>query len=274
MTKSNRREFLSKTIAIGSAAALPFTDIAAALDKSGNNELPSLKGRKVLFVYGGWPGHDPEKYRDYMSAWLKEEGAEVVLSDKLDSYKDKSLMDTIDLVMQVYTMSQISDEQAKGLLTAIENGAGMAGWHGGMCDAFRNTPDYHFMTGGQWAAHPGGVIDYRVNITNHSDEVTKGLKDFNMHSEQYYMLVDPNVKVLATTKFNGAIRPWIDGCVIPVTWKKMYGKGRVFYTSVGHNLDHITTVPDAIEMLKRGIKWASAGKYLPPEKWLSPVYAR
>ena len=128
------------------------------------------------------------------------------------------------------------------------------------------------MTGGSWAAHPGGVVDYEVKITTHRDEVTRGLRDFMMHSEQYYMHVDPNVKVLATTRFNGKIHSWIDGCVMPVTWKKMHGKGRVFYTSVGHSLKHLTEQPDAVEMLKRGIRWASASKYTPVEKWLSPVY--
>jgi uncharacterized protein len=274
MTKNNRREFLTKAIALGTAAALPFAGMANEMMEE-VKDLPSLKGRKVLFTYGGWPGHEPEKFRDYMVAWLKEEGAEVLVYDKLDPYADKKIMDSIDLVMQIFTISQITKEQEKGLLEAIEkNGTGMAGWHGGMCDAFRNNPDYQFMTGGQWVAHPGGVIDYSVKITNHKDEVTKGLKDFNMHSEQYYMHIDPNVKVLATTKFSGITDSWIDGCTMPVTWKKMHGKGRIFYTSVGHNVDHITKVPDAIEMLKRGIKWASASKYLPAEKWMSPVYGR
>lgn len=116
------------------------------------------------------------------------------------------------------------------------------------------------------------MIDYEVKITNHKDEVTKGLSDFKMQSEQYYMHVDPNVKVLATTRFNGKINYWIDGCVMPVTWKKMHGKGRVFFTSVGHNLKHITDHPEAIEMLKRGIRWAGASKYEAVEKWLVPVY--
>jgi type 1 glutamine amidotransferase len=276
MSTSNRREFLAKAIALGSAAALPFAAISNKTEETGEaNELPSLKGRKILFTYGGWNGHEPEKFRDYIIPWLKEEGADVVVSPTLDPYTDKTLMDSIDLVMQIFTMSEISKEQEKGLLDAIaKNGTGMAGWHGGMGDAFRNNPDYQFMVGGQWVAHPGGVIDYKVNITNHKDEVTNGLKDFAMHSEQYYMHIDPNTKVLATTTFNGAIDSWINGCVIPVTWKKMYGKGRIFYTSVGHNLDHITIVPDAIEMLKRGIKWASASKYLPGEKWVSPVYGK
>lgn len=275
MANNNRRAFLAKAIALGSLAALPLAGMGKETGRDDvNDPLPSLKGRKILFTYGGWDGHEPKKFTEYITPWLKEEGAEVQLSETLDSYTDKTLMSSIDLVIQIFTMSQITKEQESGLLEAIEkNGTGMAGWHGGMGDAFRNNPQYQFMVGGHWVAHPGGVIDYEVMITNHKDEVTKGLKNFSMHSEQYYMHVDPNVKVLATTRFNGKINSWIDGCVMPVTWKKMYGKGRIFYTSVGHNLNHITERPDAIEMLKRGIKWASASKYGLAEKWLSPVYA-
>lgn len=274
--KNNRREFLVKSLALGAAAVLPSIGKSKnIIEPDQSNPLPSLKGRKVLFTYGGWDGHEPKKYSEYMSAWLKEEGADVQLSETLDPYADKSVMDKIDLVIQIFTMSKITREQERGLLEAVEkNGTGIAGWHGGLCDAFRENPDYQFMTGGQWVAHPGGVIGYDVKITDRKDDVTKGLKDFSMQSEQYYMHVDPNVKVLATTRFTGKVDYWIDGCVIPVTWKKTHGKGRVFYTSVGHNLAHIVDRPDAIEMLKRGIKWASASKYAPAEKWVSPVYGK
>ena len=121
-------------------------------------------------------------------------------------------------------------------------------------------------------AHPGGVIDYTVRVLETGDEVTAGLNDFPMTSEQYYMHVDPNVKVLATTRFGGDVDSWINGCVMPVTWKKIFGKGRVFYTSLGHNLDHLTSEPAALEMLQRGIKWASASKYEPTEKLVNPIY--
>jgi uncharacterized protein len=272
MQKNNRRQFLNKAIALSAAAVLPFS-LSANTKNESATPIPFIKGRKVLFTYGGWPGHEPEKFKDYISTWLKEEGAEVLVHDTLNVYTDKTIMDSIDLVIQIFTMSQITKEQEEGLLNAIKkNGTGMAGWHGGMCDAFRNNTEYQFMTGGQWVAHPGGVVDYTVKITNHKDEITKGLESFNMQSEQYYMHVDPNIKVLATTTFNGAVNSWINGCVIPVTWKKMYGRGRIFYTSLGHNLNHITMVPHAIEMLKRGIRWAAASKYLPAEKWVSPVY--
>ena len=270
---NSRRGFLAK--ALGVAALAGVGRVHANNDEITPVRLPSLKGRKVLFTYGGWVGHEPLKYLDFLSAWMKEEGADVTTSPTLDPYTDKALMSSIDLVIQIYTMSSITNEQEKGLIEAVEkNGTGLAGWHGGLCDAFRNNVDYQYMTGGQWVAHPGGYVDYQVNIIDQKDDVTKGLKDFPMKSEQYYMHVDPNVKVLATTRFNGNVNPWIDGCVMPVTWKKMHGKGRIFYTSVGHNLDHIKVQPAAVEMLKRGIKWASASKYEPAEKWLSPIYGR
>lgn len=271
---SNRRSFISKTLSLAALSAVPFSiPFQSRAAQSTPKPLPSLKGRKVLFIYGGWDGHEPTKYRDYLGAWLREEGVELVLSETLDSYLDADLMASRDMTIQMHTMSKISQDQEKALIKAVvQDGMGLAGWHGGLCDAFRNNVDYQYMTGGQWVAHPGGVIPYSVQIIDQEDPVTAGLKDFNMVSEQYYMHVDPNVKVLATTTFNGDIDPWIEGSVIPVTWKKMHGKGRIFYTSVGHNLDHITSVPDAIEMLKRGFRWASASKYEPAEKWLNPMY--
>jgi type 1 glutamine amidotransferase len=268
---NSRRDFLTKALGIGA--------VASAYNALGNVTFhvahpPSLKGRKVLFTHGGWPGHEPQKFVDHLVPWLNSEGAEVITSPTLDVYANQELMKSIDLVVQSYTMSTITKEQEKGLVTAVgDNGTGMAGWHGGMCDSFRNNVDYQYMTGGQWVAHPGGVVDYDVKIVDQKDDVTKGLKSFPMKSEQYYMHVDPNVKVLATTRFNGNVNAWIDGCVMPVTWKKMHGKGRIFYTSLGHNLAHILEQPDAIEMLKRGIRWASASKYEPAEKWLNPIYA-
>jgi type 1 glutamine amidotransferase len=241
-----------------------------AKDK-GEKEIPSLKGKKVLFVWGGWNGHEPEQCRDIFVPWMESEGAEVIISDSLGIYTDKDFMSSIDLVVQIFTMSQITKEQEKGLLEAVKSGVGIAGWHGGLGDAFRNNTEYQFMVGGQWVAHPGGVIDYSVNIADKKDYVTKGLKDFDMHSEQYYMHVDPNVKVLVTTTFSGDHASWIDGAVMPITWKKYYGEGRVFYSSLGH-VSKDFSVPEALEIMKRGIRWASESKYFEKEMWLSPVY--
>lgn len=227
---------------------------------------------KALFTYGGWDGHAPETYRDMLVPWLEEEGFEVVVSDTLDPYTDEALMESLDLVVQIWTMGEISEEQLKGLLTAVENGMGIAGWHGGLGDAFRIATRYQFMIGGQWVEHPGNDgIPYRVNITDHEDPITAGLDDFDVVSEQYYMHVDPNNKVLATTTFNGDHDPWVKDATMPVVWKRIYGSGRVFYTSLGHQPD-VYDIPEAYTILKRGILWASRSKYDETPNLVSPKY--
>jgi type 1 glutamine amidotransferase len=270
MAYISRRNFLKTTMAAGAGSVLIPKNLIAQSDQ--NTPEPSLKGKKVLYVWGGWDGHEPKQSVDIFVPWMRSEGAEVVVSDTLDSYLDEDLMNSRDLIIQIVTMSQITREQESGLLNAVKNnGTGIAGWHGGLNDAFRNNTDYQFMIGSQWVAHPGGVIDFRVNIVNHNDPVTEGLNDFDLHSEQYYMHVDPNVKVLATTKFIAGHAPWADGCVMPVAYKKYYGEGRVFFSSAGHVMADFE-VPEVLEIMKRGIRWASESKYHAKESWVSPAY--
>lgn len=212
--------------------------------------------KTALYVWGGWDGHEPEQCRDVFVPILRNEGFEVEVSDTLDAYLDADKMHAYDLIVQAWTMGTITREQRQGLAEAVKSGVGLAGWHGGLGDSFREDTDYQFMIGGQWVAHPGGVIQHEINITDHEDPITAGLNDFGMESEQYYMHVDPSNEVLATTTFNGDVVPWIDGVVIPVIWKRMWGKGRVFYTSLGHVAKDFD-VPEAREIVRRGMLWAS-----------------
>lgn len=212
--------------------------------------------KSALIVWGGWEGHEPQKGAALFTAFLQEQGYAVEVSTTLDTYLDTAKMQALDLVVPIWTMSTITAEQEKGLLTAIRNGTGIAGWHGCMADAFRNNTEYQFMVGGQWVAHPGNIIDYEVHITKHDDPITAGLQDFRMHSEQYYMHVDPLNEVLATTTFSGEYAPWIAGCVMPVVWKKRWGEGRVFYSSLGHVRQDFD-VPEALALMQRGMLWAS-----------------
>jgi uncharacterized protein len=268
----SRRSFIRTALAAGTAALLMPQKIFASKTSLGSQSPePTLKGKKVLFVYGGWDGHEPVLNRDLFVPWMRSEGAEVTVSDTLDIYLNEPLMESLDLVVQLWTMGTITKEQEKGLLSVVKNGCGIAGWHGGTGDSFRNNVEYQFMIGGQWVSHPGGVIDYEVNIIDHDDRVTKGLSNFSLKSEQYYMHVDPNMNVLATTRFNADHAEWIDGCTMPVVWKKVYGKGRVFYSSLGHVRKDFD-VHEVLEIQKRGIRWASESKYHPFEEWRAPVY--
>jgi type 1 glutamine amidotransferase len=212
--------------------------------------------KRALFVWGGWEGHEPKQCVDIFAPYLEQQGFDVEISQSLDSYLDAAKMKSLDLIVQVFTMATITPEQEKGLEEAVKGGVGLAGWHGGLADSFRSNVEYEFMVGGQWVAHPGGIIPYEVNIIDHDDPITKGLADFKMVSEQYYMQVDPINKVLATTTFSGEHAYWIKGCVMPVVWEKMYGKGRVFYTSLGHVAKDFD-VPQAREIVQRGLLWAA-----------------
>ncbi|MGC8893131.1 MAG: hypothetical protein C0168_03945 [Candidatus Aminicenantes bacterium] len=214
--------------------------------------------KKALIVWGGWEGHEPKKCVDIFAPWLQEQGFEVEISNTLDAYLDLEKLKKLDVIIQVWTQGTITPEQEHNLEEAVKSGVGLAGWHGGLADSFRINTEYQFMVGGQWVAHPGGIIDYEVNIVpeKKNDPIVKGLKDFKMHSEQYYMHVDPGVEVLATTTFSGKYALWIEGVVMPVVWKKYYGKGRVFYCSLGHVAADFD-VPEAREIVKRGILWAA-----------------
>ena len=214
--------------------------------------------KSALMVWGGWDGHEPKQCIDVFAPWLEQKGFKVTVSPTLDAFLEKEKMAQYTVVIPAWTMGQISGEQSGGLREAVKGGVGLAGWHGGMCDAFRQDTEYQFMTGGQWVSHPGGCVTYKVNIANRNDPITRGLSDFEMTSEQYYMHTDPGNEVLATTTFCGEHGDidWIRGVVMPVVWKRRYGKGRVFYSSLGHVAKDFS-VPETTEIVKRGILWAA-----------------
>ena len=222
--------------------------------------------KKALFVWGGWDGHEPKACVDRFAPWLQDKkGFEVVVSDSLDSYEDEQLMNSLDLVIPVWTMGEITQPQWTGLRNAVMNGCGVAGWHGGMCDSFRSNVEYQFMTGGQWVVHLGGIVDYKVNVKRSTDGFLDGINDFDMRSEQYYMHVDPGNEVYGNTVISGEYQEtaWVKGTVMPVVWKRKFGQGKVFYTSLVH-VEKDLDVPEATEIIKRGIQWA-AGEPIVPE---------
>ena len=213
--------------------------------------------KKALIVWGGWHGHEPEQCAHIVRDILLKNDFEVRLETQTAAFADPALA-LLDLIVPIFTMSKIEKEECANLTAAVRSGVGLAGFHGGMCDAFRDSVEYQFMTGGQWVAHPGGVIDYRVNfgvnIGKQRDAIVAGLADFDYRSEQYYMHVDPSNEVLATTTFNGEHADWIEGVVMPVVWKRRHGKGRVFYSSLGH-VSAEFQVPEMNTLFERGMLW-------------------
>jgi len=211
--------------------------------------------KKVLIVSGGWDGHSPQQMSQFFAEILRIKGFEVEQRDSLEIFGDLKTLKTFDLIIPNWTMGSLTGDQERYLAEAVESGVGLAGWHGGMGDAFRSNTTYQFMIGGQFVAHPDNEKDYIVHIVKSSDPIMKGLSDFKVRSEQYYMHVDPSNEVLATTTFETKETPWINRTVIPVVWKRRWGTGRVFYSSLGHNVD-LFQIPEAKEIQLRGLEWA------------------
>ncbi|MFJ4633843.1 ThuA domain-containing protein [Streptomyces sp. NPDC088847] len=215
--------------------------------------------RRALVVRGGWDGHSPTAASDRYAAVLKEDGYEVTVSDSLDSYLDEGLLAVSDLIVQCWTMGQITGEQVAGLSRAIRAGTGFAGWHGGIIDSFREETSYQLMTGGQFVHHPNEFVTYQVRpLSERADHpVLAGIGPFTVTTEQYYLHIDPAVDILAVTDYeHDPDNPELTGTVVPVTWTRRWGAGRVFVTAIGHNLADLE-VPEVDSMIRKGMTWAT-----------------
>ncbi|MGY0691434.1 ThuA domain-containing protein [Virgibacillus sp. FSP13] len=214
--------------------------------------------KQALIFQGGWDGHEPEEVARILAGILKEENFDVKVTNTLTTLEEEDL-NTYDLIVPNWTQGTIKNSQLRPLIDAVANGTGLAGLHGGLGDSFRWEPEYQFMVGGQWVAHPGNDgITYNVHIVDPDQPLTRGMKDFTVVSEQYYMHVDPAVKVHATTRFPVADGAYQTNGVVdmPVVWTKSWGKGKVYYCSLGH-IAEIVRMPEVIQLMRNGFIWAS-----------------
>ncbi|PYE85086.1 ThuA domain-containing protein [Pseudoroseicyclus aestuarii] len=216
---------------------------------------------KALITWGGWEGHQPDQVAALFHEMLTAEGVEAEVTDSLEAFDDAERLQALDLIVPVWTMSELTKERAQNVSEAVARGTGLAGCHGGMCDAFRENTLWQAMTGGNWVMHPGGDgVRHRVEIAG-SHGLTQGIEDFEVETEQYYLHVDPANEVLATTSF--PVVPWYHAAngpvTMPVAWIRRWGLGRVYYNALGHHRDVIDNDPPR-EMLRRGLLWAAEGK--------------
>ena len=219
--------------------------------------------KKALIFQGGWDGHEPKLVAKRFASLLEKHGYRCTISDTQDCLADLDALKALDLIVPCWTMGEIRPEYSMNVSKAVASGVGLAGCHGGMCDAFREDVEWQFMTGGQWVAHPGcDGVNYMVNVRRGSSPIVEGIEDFPVCSEQYYLHIDPAVEVLATTRFplvpyyHSSNKP-VD---MPVAWTKFWGNGRVFYCSLGHHDDVFDKSPEAQLLMERGMVWAAEGK--------------
>jgi hypothetical protein len=235
--------------------------------------MSSTTTRSALVVRGGWEGHSPVEATDRFLPFLAEQGFDVAIHDGPQVYADAELMARTDLVLQCNTMNTISPEALAGLRAAIAAGTGFGGWHGGIADSYRNSSDYLHLVGGQFACHPpkepheiepdGGAannfLHYTVNIVPEAAEhpIVAGIEDFDLFTEQYWVLSDDYIDVLATTTLRAReCDPWHRPVTSPAIWTRSWGEGRIFVATPGHSLD-VLDHPTVRTVIERGLLWAS-----------------
>jgi type 1 glutamine amidotransferase len=216
--------------------------------------------RRALIVRGGWEGHSPVEATDRFIPFLEEHGFSVEVQESPEVYAEADRLAATDLVVQCYTQGVASDAAVLGLSAAVAAGTGLAGWHGGICDSYRGSPDYLHLTGGQWAAHPGGFVQHEVDVVPEKadHELVTGLNPhWSLDTEQYWVLSDELNDVLATTTFG--VRddtPWREPLTSPAVWTRRWGRGKVFVSTIGHKLEDLDH-PDVRTLTERGLLWAS-----------------
>lgn len=244
--------------------------------------------KKAFIFYGGWEGHEPELESARFKNWLEEAGFDVTRVDSLEPLDDADYVKSFDLIVPCWTQGELPDKYCFAVSDAVAAGTGLAGVHGGMCDSFRWSVEWQYMTGSQWVSHPGDhylhhmsklseenikymaetypenskpgafwreyTVEFKKNSTS---PLIADIPDFKVYTEQYYLHLDPACDVLATTKVDSLGPQAANGLVdMPVVYTKHWGKGRVFYSSLGHQ-DNILAIPEVTELTRRGFLWAA-----------------
>ncbi|POH57178.1 ThuA domain-containing protein [Arthrobacter glacialis] len=227
--------------------------------------------KNALVVRGGWDGHQPVEATELFIPYLRANGFEVRVEESPAIYADADYMAGVDLIVQCNTMTTIEPEEFEGLRDAVEAGTGLAGWHGGIADSYRNNSDYLHLIGGQFACHPGkhadervgeqsdNYVPYTVTMTPEAagHPITEGIGDFELVTEQYWVLADSYIDVLATT--TQKVRewdPWHREVTSPAIWTRRWGNGKIFVATPGHHVD-ILENPNVKTIIERGMLWAS-----------------
>ena len=219
--------------------------------------------KKALFLAGGWEGHEPQETSRFISNEIEKYDIESDIINDLDILGEKNKLEKYDIILPVWTMGRIDDNnwnlkhsKIGNLQEVIYSGVGLAGWHGGMGDAFRDNTNYQFLVGSQFVCHPGDFVDYSVVIKDSKHEITRGLENFKVHSEQYFLHYDPSVEIVASTKLDNKYHEWIDGVEMPIAYTKKWGNGKIFYCSIGHHLKDFENL-NVLQLISQGIIWAA-----------------
>ncbi|HUS08061.1 MAG TPA: ThuA domain-containing protein [Bryobacteraceae bacterium] len=186
--------------------------------------------------------------------------SELITKKKLEG--NAKNLDYFDAVLFFTTGELAMDDSQKADLLAFvaQEGKGFLGIHSAT-DTFYKWPEYGEMIGGYFDQHPWNTFDAPVIVEDPKfpgmdafdssfvikDEIYQ-IKNYSRDAVRVLMRLDPDKIDLANDKVHRSDRDFA------VTWVKNYGKGRVYYSTLGHREESYDR-PDVQKMYREAVKW-------------------
>ena len=221
-------------------------------------QLPKQRPFEILLVTGyDYPGHKWRETAPHLQKVLSKNGRlHFTIADDPESLAegDLSTYDTIFLHFADWEEKRPSEKAQKGLEKAVKEGTGLVAIHFA-CGAFQEWNGFEAVIGRTWdqkkTHDPYG--EFTVRITDRTHPVTAGLADFTTKDELYFCLT-------GTTRIHPLCH-----ATSKVTKKDelmahvlQYGKGRVFFTPLGHCVESLSR-DGVIKLLEKACIWTSGG---------------
>ena len=186
--------------------------------------------RHILYIGGGDYHDDLRRAAEIRKQLEIENNYFVTYTEDYDIFANG--LSKYDVLLINTTINNLTDLQYKGILKAVKNGMPVLGIHSATA-SFRSTKhgdwsEFYKMIGARFDHHPK-MHKYPIQLVPNNGILDSSYANYELNEELYfYTQMNPANKILLTAEYKGVKSP--------VAWIKNYGKGKVFYTALGHSL--------------------------------------
>jgi type 1 glutamine amidotransferase len=132
----------------------------------------------------------------------------------------------------------------------VRAGGALVGLHAGL-SSYGHDGEYGRTTHGSFINHPVEHPDFLVRRTRAAHQITRGMKEFSIRDEMYFVRVDSGQTTILMESWSP------DYGSSAAAWAHQIGKGRVFCFTPGHR-DEVLASPAYLAVLRNGLRWAAA----------------
>jgi hypothetical protein len=229
----------------------------ATLAWSGAQDQGEQATIKILFL-GDNGHHRPAARFRQIEPVLAERGIKLTYTDRVADLNAKTLAEYDGLVVYA-NHTTMSDEQEAALIGFVEGGKGFVPLHCASA-CFGSSAKYVSLVGGRFSKH--GFRKFQTRIIDAQHPAMRGLSGFEVTDEDYtHSDVAADIQAVMVRDEAGGYEP---SC-----WVRQQGKGRVFYTALGHD-EKTFGQPQFHRLVENGIRWATGrlNDDLPPLEYV------